>query len=134
MPSHRLYDHWAATRTHSHRDAPVELAGGPLPVLFHSPGHLMSRAFGALLAEEFASHGYAVVSLDHTHDPTEVEFPGGRIEVNRQADPESFETFKRDNRLLNAHPPRPTPRSASRPDSSLAPFPLLSPRERFGVL
>ncbi|MDA3650159.1 hydrolase [Saccharopolyspora indica] len=87
---------WAATRTHSHRDAPVELGGGPLPVLLHSPGHLMSRAFGSLLAEELASHGYAVVALDHTHDPTEVEFPGGRIEVNRQADPESFETFKRE--------------------------------------
>ncbi|KAA5831868.1 hypothetical protein F1721_18760 [Saccharopolyspora hirsuta] len=77
---------WAATPTHSHRNAPVELGSGPLPVLLCSPGHLMSRAFGALLAEDLASHGYAVVCLDHTHDPTEVEFPGGRIEVNRQAD------------------------------------------------
>lgn len=65
-------------------------------MLLYSPGHMMSRVFGTLLAEDLASHGYAVVTLDHTHDPTEVEFPGGRIEVNRQAAPESFDTFKRE--------------------------------------
>ncbi|WP_020672183.1 alpha/beta hydrolase family protein [Amycolatopsis nigrescens] len=87
---------WAGTRTNSHLGAPPDFRGGPYPVLLYSPGHYMSRVFGTALAEEFASQGYVVVAVDHTYDPTEVEFPGGRVEVNRQPDPGSFETFKRE--------------------------------------
>ncbi|WP_344682250.1 hypothetical protein [Saccharopolyspora taberi] len=84
---------WAATRTHSHAGAAPR---GGMPVLLYSHGHLMSRDFGTVLAEELASHGYAVVTVDHTYDPTQVEFPDGRVEGNHQPDPESFETFKRE--------------------------------------
>jgi len=31
--------------------------------------------------EELASHGYVVVTIDHTHDAGEVEFPDGRVET-----------------------------------------------------
>jgi predicted dienelactone hydrolase len=38
-------------------------------------------------AEELASQGYVVVSIDHTFE-TVVEFPGGRVEFPVQVDPE----------------------------------------------
>jgi predicted dienelactone hydrolase len=31
--------------------------------------------------EELASQGYIVVTIDHTHDAGDVEFPGGRVET-----------------------------------------------------
>jgi hypothetical protein len=31
--------------------------------------------------EDLASHGYIVVTMDHTHDSEEVQFPGGRLET-----------------------------------------------------
>jgi hypothetical protein len=31
--------------------------------------------------EDLTSRGYVVVTIDHTHDATEVEFPGGRVET-----------------------------------------------------
>ncbi len=33
------------------------------------------------MAEDLASRGYIVVTIDHTHDADEVEFPDGRVEV-----------------------------------------------------
>ncbi|WP_242907943.1 alpha/beta hydrolase family protein [Actinomadura terrae] len=75
---------WAATRTHSHAGAPVDRRGSRYPVVLYSPGHRTPRALGTLLAEDLASRGYVVVSIDHTYDPSEVEFPGGRVEVHAQ--------------------------------------------------
>jgi dienelactone hydrolase len=71
---------WTATRTHGSVDAPVARHGGPWPVVLHSPGVADPRALGSTLCEELASHGYVVVSVDHTYEPGGVEFPGGRVE------------------------------------------------------
>ncbi|TDD79440.1 lipase [Actinomadura rubrisoli] len=75
---------WAATRTHSRTGAPVDRRGGRRPVVLYSPGHRTPRALGTVLAEDLASRGYVVVSIDHTYDPSEVEFPGGRVEPRNQ--------------------------------------------------
>ncbi|WP_242882246.1 alpha/beta hydrolase family protein [Actinomadura litoris] len=75
---------WAATRTHSYAGAPVDRRGGRHPVVLYSPGHRTPRALGTLLTEDLASRGYVVVSIDHTYDPSEVEFPGGRVETHAQ--------------------------------------------------
>jgi predicted dienelactone hydrolase len=37
---------------------------------------------GTTLVEDLVSHGYLVVAIDHTHDGSEVAFPGGRVEVS----------------------------------------------------
>ncbi|MEV5976948.1 alpha/beta hydrolase [Streptomyces sp. NPDC052114] len=64
---------WAATTTHSHRNAPVR--AGRWPVLLYSPGGGDPRTLGTGLAEELAAHGHVVVTVDHPGDTSEVEFP-----------------------------------------------------------
>jgi dienelactone hydrolase len=69
---------WGATMTHAHTGAPA--LPGRHPVVLYSPGLGDPRTLGTTLAEELASRGYAVVTIDHTYDASEVEFPGGRVE------------------------------------------------------
>ncbi|MGH3381391.1 MAG: alpha/beta hydrolase family protein [Actinoallomurus sp.] len=69
---------WAATRTHARVNAPA--AAGKHPVVLYSPGLGDPRTLGTTLTEELASRGYVVVTIDHTYDASEVEFPGGRVE------------------------------------------------------
>ncbi|MER6912445.1 alpha/beta hydrolase [Streptomyces sp. NPDC000594] len=65
---------WGATLSHSFPDAPV--LPGRRPLLVHSPGGGDPRGLGTSLAEELASHGAVVVSVDHPGDAVAVEFPG----------------------------------------------------------
>ncbi|NEA35589.1 hypothetical protein [Streptomyces sp. SID13031] len=51
---------------------------GRHPVLLYSPGSGASRVIGTNQAEELASRGYVVVTIDHTGEAP-VEFPGGRV-------------------------------------------------------
>jgi dienelactone hydrolase len=44
------------------------------------PGVGDPRTLGNTLTEELASRGYVVVTIDHTYDASEVEFPEGRVE------------------------------------------------------
>ncbi|MEU4270458.1 hypothetical protein [Streptomyces sp. NPDC026092] len=67
---------WAATLTHTHPGAPV--ARGRRPVLLYSPGGGEARTMGTSLAEELASHGWVVVTVDHPGDASQVEFPAAR--------------------------------------------------------
>ncbi len=69
---------WAATPTHAHEGAPA--AEGRRPVVLYSPGLGDPRTLGTTACEDLASRGYVVVSVDHTYDASEVEFPGGRVE------------------------------------------------------
>jgi hypothetical protein len=64
---------WAATASHSCPDAPV--LPGRRPVLLHSPAGGDPRGLGTTLAEELASHGAVVVSVDHPGDAAAVQFP-----------------------------------------------------------
>nr|WP_169310607.1 lipase [Rhodococcus oryzae] len=64
--------------TNSYTDAPA-LADGEHPVLLYSPGGGVSRLLGTGLAEDLASRGYVVVTIDHTYEAPAVEFPGGRL-------------------------------------------------------
>ncbi|MGW3206024.1 alpha/beta hydrolase [Streptomyces sp. NPDC001135] len=70
-------------QTAGHTLAPVDTQLGKLPVLLYSTGLHSDRAMGTALTQDLASRGYLVVTVDHTHDAGEVEFPGGRLEVNR---------------------------------------------------
>ncbi|MEV0783798.1 lipase [Streptomyces sp. NPDC050423] len=73
--------------THARQDAPVEVRRHGHPVVLFSPGLNTMRAMGTSLVEDLAAHGYAVVTIDHTHEASIVEFPGGRVEVGPDPDP-----------------------------------------------
>jgi predicted dienelactone hydrolase len=77
FPADRVRD----TRTHGRQGAPVDRVAGGRPVVLYSPGLLAGRGTSTALAEELAGHGYIVVTIDHTYDSGEVEFPDGRVEV-----------------------------------------------------
>ncbi|WP_051755101.1 alpha/beta hydrolase [Kitasatospora purpeofusca] len=68
--------------THGHEGAPVGGPPGPLPVVLYSPGADASRSFGTGIVEDLSSHGFAVVTVDHTYDAAAVAFHGGRVETN----------------------------------------------------
>jgi dienelactone hydrolase len=51
----------------------------PYPVLLYSPGYGLDRNSSTSLVQELAAHGYLVVTIDHTYEASEIEFPGGRL-------------------------------------------------------
>ncbi|MER7849337.1 hypothetical protein ABTZ03_35985 [Kitasatospora sp. NPDC096077] len=65
--------------THAGQGVPAE--PGRFPVLLYAHGSHDNRAGNTALLEDLASHGYIVVSIDHTHYAEEVEFPDHRVET-----------------------------------------------------
>ncbi|MCZ1003613.1 acetylhydrolase [Streptomyces mirabilis] len=76
--------------TAAHVGAPVHHAGHRLPVVVYSHGSGSHRSDHTIMVQELASHGYAVVTVDHTHD-TFTEFPDGRVVT-----PADFPMYPRD--------------------------------------
>jgi predicted dienelactone hydrolase len=64
--------------THSCLNAPI--ASGLHPVVVLSHGFTGTFTDYTFLAEDLASRGYVVASVNHTHEATAVEFPDGRLE------------------------------------------------------
>ena len=64
-----------------HTDAVVDArpAGRGLPLIVLSPGFKRPRAELTSLAEDLASHGNAVVVVDHTYENVATTFPDGRV-------------------------------------------------------
>ncbi|MGK5739317.1 alpha/beta hydrolase family protein [Micromonospora sp. URMC 103] len=69
-----------APLTAGHEGAPVRHTGERLPVVVFSHGAHDHRSDTTIVVQELASHGYAVVTVDHTHDAFG-EFPDGRLIV-----------------------------------------------------
>jgi predicted dienelactone hydrolase len=69
--------------THAYPAAPVRPGPGPRPVVLYSHGNAQDRGSNTALVEDLASHGYLVLTIDHTYDASTVEFPGGRLAVRR---------------------------------------------------
>lgn len=65
-------------RTNSHLDAPFA-PGGPFPVLLFGHRWNGTRTQNTALAEDLASHGYVVVSIDHPYNSARVELSDGRV-------------------------------------------------------
>ncbi|MGW6624397.1 alpha/beta hydrolase family protein [Nocardia sp. NPDC055002] len=81
--------------THAHREAPAQAASA-YPVVLYTPGAGVSRILGTGLAEDLASRGYVVVTVDHTYETgPAVEFPGGRL-VRPAPAPNGFDTAIRE--------------------------------------
>lgn len=64
---------WAATMTHAHAGAPA--LPERRPAVIYSPGGGDPRTLGTYIAEDLASHGYVVATVDHPGDACDVEFP-----------------------------------------------------------
>ncbi|MFJ5032175.1 alpha/beta hydrolase family protein [Streptomyces sp. NPDC088560] len=69
-----------APLTAGHEGAPVLRTGRRLPVVVFSHGAHDHRADATIVVQELASHGYVVVTVDHTYDAFSV-FPDGRLTV-----------------------------------------------------
>ncbi|MFF4020269.1 alpha/beta hydrolase family protein [Streptomyces sp. NPDC001843] len=69
-----------APLTAGHEGAPVLRSGRRLPVVVFSHGAHDHRADTTIVVQELASHGYVVVTVDHTYDAFSV-FPDGRLTV-----------------------------------------------------
>ncbi|MVO86875.1 alpha/beta hydrolase [Streptomyces sp. p1417] len=66
-----------ATRTYARTGAkPV---GGRFPLVVLSPGMTAPRSTLTHLAEDLASRGYVVATVDHAYESAGTAFPGGRI-------------------------------------------------------
>ncbi|WP_199512027.1 alpha/beta hydrolase family protein [Nucisporomicrobium flavum] len=70
----------AGPRTAGHQGAAVLRGHGRLPVILFSHGAGGHRSETTIVVQELASHGYVVVTVDHTGDAY-TEFPGGRVVV-----------------------------------------------------
>ncbi|MFF1817539.1 alpha/beta hydrolase family protein [Kribbella sp. NPDC058245] len=70
-----------AVMTTVRTDAVVDArpAGRRLPLVVLSPGFKRPRAELTSLAEDLASHGMAVVLIDHTYENVATTFPDGRV-------------------------------------------------------
>ncbi|MFF7856894.1 alpha/beta hydrolase family protein [Streptomyces sp. NPDC007904] len=67
----------SGTRTNARPGAaPVR---GKFPLVVLSPGFTVNRSTLTLLAEELASRGYVVASVDHAYESVGTAFPGGRL-------------------------------------------------------
>ena len=67
------------TRTNAYTD--VKPAGGKRPLVVLSPGMSWLRTSLTSVAEELASRGYVVASIDHTYESHATTFPDGRITI-----------------------------------------------------
>ncbi|MFE4689339.1 alpha/beta hydrolase family protein [Streptomyces sp. NPDC056749] len=67
----------SSATTHARLDA--RPAPGRFPLVLLSPGFGTPRATLTSLAEDLASRGYVVASVDHAYESTGTSFPGGRV-------------------------------------------------------
>ena len=69
-----------APLTAGHDGAPLHRTGKPLPIIVFSHGAHDHRSDTTIVVQELASHGYVVVTTDHTYDAFS-EFPDGRLTI-----------------------------------------------------
>ncbi|WJV49542.1 alpha/beta hydrolase family protein [Streptomyces flavofungini] len=68
---------YGSTRTHARTGA--HPARGRFPLVVLSPGFTAPRSTLTHLAEDLASRGYVVATVDHAHEAAGAEFDGGRV-------------------------------------------------------
>lgn len=65
--------------TNSRLDSSIASEGSPFPVILFAHGWGGTRIQNTFLTEDLASHGYVVVSIDHTYTAGRVALPDGRV-------------------------------------------------------
>ncbi len=87
-----VLDHLSLADTHSYPGAPLSAAQERYPVVVYSHGWTGFRTVNVDQSEALASHGYVVVSVDHTYGSIMTVFPDGRaVGVDESALPEEEE-------------------------------------------
>jgi dienelactone hydrolase len=69
----------AVLKTNSYLNAANNYGGAPYPLLIFNHAWTGQRTQDTFLMQELASHGFVVVSMDHTYYSGKVAFPDGRI-------------------------------------------------------
>jgi len=72
-------DALSTVRTNAVGDATPAGRQRALPLVVLSPGFTNPRSALTALAEDLASHGYAVAGIDHTYESFATAFPDGRV-------------------------------------------------------
>src|SRR5712664_442001 len=72
-------DTLSTVRTNAVSDATPAGRQRSLPLVVLSPGFTNPRSTLTALAEDLASHGYAVAGIDHTYESYATAFPDGRV-------------------------------------------------------
>jgi dienelactone hydrolase len=86
--------------TAAHTGAPVRPQHGRYPVVVFSHGAHDQRADTTIIVQELASHGYVVVTVDHTNDAIS-QFPDGRLTLPDEDGPGLVPSdFARDIRFI----------------------------------
>ncbi|MGC4813161.1 alpha/beta hydrolase family protein [Micromonospora sp. DT228] len=88
-----------APLTAGHEGAPVRHSRRRLPVVVYSHGAGSHRSDTTIVVQELASHGYVVVTVDHTYDGLS-EFPDGRVTVREDNVDSTPWTYTRDVRFV----------------------------------
>lgn len=86
----RVFQDFRQLQTHAVLSAPIQKDGGKFPLVFVLHGLGSPRAFHTILCEDLASHGYAVIALDHPYGGVTVSHSG---EVFSSSMLEEFDLF-----------------------------------------
>ena len=73
------FDYWKYIQTNSYKSAELLSSAKPWPVVLISHGMGTGRVLHVSQAENLASHGFVVITLDHTYSTTATVFPDGRV-------------------------------------------------------
>lgn len=74
-----VFDYWKYSKTNTYENTAILPSTSPYPVILLSHGMGTSRVLHASQAENLASHGYIVVTIDHTYSTFATIFPDGRV-------------------------------------------------------
>ncbi|OME87779.1 Platelet-activating factor acetylhydrolase plasma/intracellular isoform II [Paenibacillus sp. FSL A5-0031] len=74
-----VFDYWKYSKTNSYDNVEILPSTSPYPLVLLSHGMGTSRVLHASQAENLASHGYIVVTIDHTYSTFATIFPDGRV-------------------------------------------------------
>lgn len=74
-----VFDYWKYSRTNSYENVEILPSTSPYPLVLLSHGMGTSRVLHASQTENLASHGFIVVTIDHTYSTFATIFPDGRV-------------------------------------------------------
>ncbi len=73
-----LVDYFKYVKSHAYKDGEISSSSASYPLVILNHGMGTSRFFHITQAENLASHGYIVASIDHTYSTAATLFPDGR--------------------------------------------------------
>lgn len=80
----------SAIATDAFEDAPMAAPRGPNPIVLFNPAWNGLRTQDTFATMDLASHGFVVISIDHTYNAIRTAFPDGRIVLAQSGDLDDF--------------------------------------------